>query len=70
MENTEKLQVVVFEVPETVNYKQHLLSIFKNIEDPFGTEIVGDVFDYEQNPSEPSQPTKTVKLSKFMGGWH
>ena len=45
--NTEKLEEVKFEEPDLVNYKQCILDAFKAIEDPFGTEVVGGVLDYE-----------------------
>jgi len=34
--------------------------------DPFEIEITGDVFDYEQNPSDPSHPQKAVGLSPYV----
>jgi hypothetical protein len=36
-------------------FKNTILKIFKEIEDPFHIEFVGPV-DYEQNPSEPTAP--------------
>ena len=49
----------------TVNYKQSILDIYRSIQDPFGTEIISEQFDYEQNPSDPSKPQKTMELSKY-----
>ena len=62
LRNTEKLEAVTFPEPDIVNYKKHLLDAFKDIEDPFNLEIEG-VFDYEQNPSDPSQPQKTATIT-------
>jgi hypothetical protein len=39
----------------TCDYKKHLIQIFRQMEDPFATEIEG-VLDYEQNPSDPTKP--------------
>ena len=52
--NTEELTIVKLD-PNTCDYKKHLISIYRNMEDPFGTEIEG-VLDYEQNPSDPTKP--------------
>mmetsp|Transcript_19425 Transcript_19425/g.29851 ORF Transcript_19425/g.29851 Transcript_19425/m.29851 type:complete len:150 (+) Transcript_19425:251-700(+) len=41
-------------------YKQAFLDTFKAVEDPFGIEFTGESFDYEQNPTEPTKPQKTV----------
>ena len=45
------------------DYKKTILSVFKAIEDPYKIEIVGSEIDYEQNPSEPTKPQKTVEIS-------
>jgi hypothetical protein len=37
--------------------------------DPFSSEIVGEKFDYEPNPSDPSNPQKTVEIAKFESSW-
>jgi len=39
-----------------VNYKEQILQSFKEMEDPYAEEFVGERFDYEQNPSEPTNP--------------
>ena len=52
--NTEELTIVKLD-PNTCDYKKHIISIYRNMEDPFGIEIEG-VLDYEQNPSDPSKP--------------
>ena len=46
MQEMDKQEVVELEA-ETVNYKKCLLAIYKDIEDPFGTELIGDEFNYE-----------------------
>ena len=53
LSNTENLTIVNLEAG--CDYKKHLISIFREMEDPFATEIEG-VLDYEQNPSDPTQP--------------
>ena len=53
--NTEELEVVKFDANK-MNYKQNLLKCFKEMEDPFEVEFIGDKFDYEQNPADPSHP--------------
>ena len=63
IDNTEELTIVSLD-PNTCDYKKHLISIFREMEDPFGTEIEG-VLDYEQNPSDPTKPQKTLTLSAF-----
>jgi hypothetical protein len=54
VQNTEELTIVKLEA-NTCDYKKNLISIFRDMEDPFGTEILG-VLDYEQNPSDPTKP--------------
>ena len=54
IQNTEELTIVKLD-PNACDYKKHLISIFRDMEDPFGTEING-VLDYEQNPSDPTKP--------------
>lgn len=54
-DNTEELEVVKFDANK-MNYKQNLLKCFKEMEDPFEVEFIGDKFDYEQNPADPSHP--------------
>ena len=53
-QNTEELVTVKLDANKC-DYKKHLLEIYREMEDPFGTEIEG-VLDYEQNPSDPSKP--------------
>jgi len=54
--------------PNACDYKRHVIEIFRLMEDPFGTEIEG-VLDYEQNPSDPTHPQKTLTVSKFESTW-
>ena len=46
-------------------YKACILDTFKQIEDPFGMEIVGGELNYEQNPSEPTKPQKTLQIATY-----
>ena len=57
--------------PETINYKKQLLRAFRQVNDPFNIEILGEEadFDYEMNPSDMEKPKKTVELSKFKPTW-
>ena len=64
-ENTEQKVLIVYD-PLTINYKKEILDGYKGSFDPFGKEIGASTFDYEQNPAEPTKPTKTVELSKFV----
>ena len=50
---------------EKVNYKKEILDIYQKMMDPFAVEFKGEVFDYEQNPSDPQHPQKTVELAPF-----
>jgi|TARA_B110000305_G_C19361422_1_gene599661 hypothetical protein len=56
---------------DTINYKKELLKSFRQVNDPFNVEILGEEadFDYEMNPSDMSQPKKTVEISKFKTTW-
>ena len=56
---------------DTIDYKLQLLRSFRQVNDPFGIEILGEEaeFDYEMNPSEPEQPKKKVEISKFKTTW-
>ena len=63
VENTEELHEKLFD-PNTIKYKSEILSAYREMVDPFGIEIQGNL-DYEQNPSDPSNPQKTVILSPF-----
>jgi len=54
-DNTEELEIVKFDA-NTMNYKQNILRAFKEMEDPFEVEFLGDKFDYEQNPADPTNP--------------
>ena len=67
VQNTEELTIVKLD-PNTCQYKKHLIEIFRAMEDPFGTELEG-VLEYEQNPSDPTKPQKTMSLSKFTQNW-
>ena len=53
----EEVHEIEFEEDRT-KYKQELMTAYKGMCDPFIIEIVGDVFEYEQNPADPSHPTK------------
>ena len=55
LKNTENLEEVEFEA-ETMDYKTNLLKAYRGMIDPFDTEIVGEKFDYEPNPSDPANP--------------
>lgn len=48
-----------------INYKNEILSGFKSTMDPFNLEIGEEKFDYEQNPAEPTKPTKIATITKF-----
>ena len=54
LQNTQDLEIVKLDA-NTCAYKKNLLEIYRQMEDPFGTEIEG-VLDYEQNPSDPTKP--------------
>jgi hypothetical protein len=45
LQNTEELTIVNLD-PNTCQYKQHIIQIFRQMEDPYNTEIEG-VMDYE-----------------------
>jgi hypothetical protein len=66
-QNTEELTIITLD-PNRCDYKKHIIQIFREMEDPFGTEIEG-VLDYEQNPSDPAHPQKTLQVSKFSREW-
>ncbi len=66
-QNTEELIVVKLDA-NACDYKKHIITIFRQMEDPYNTEIVG-VMDYEQNPSDPTHPQKTLAVSKFESTW-
>lgn len=55
--------------PNTVKYKDEVMKAYKMMMDPFNIEIGGDKFDYEQNPAEPTQPTKTVTITEYKPIW-
>ena len=59
IDNCENLVEVVFE-SDTIDYKVSLLNAYKGMIDPFSNEIVGEKFDYDPNPSDPSKPQKEV----------
>lgn len=70
IDNTEELQQVTFNPnKEAVNYKANLLQMYKEMNDPFNIEFVGDKFDYEKNPADPSNPQKELEVSKFKATW-
>lgn len=65
IENTQETHLVEFD-PATIKYKAELLAAYRGMSDPFAHEITGDIFDYEQNPSDPSHPQKTVGISPYQ----
>lgn len=70
IDNTEELIQVNFDPnKEVVNYKANLLQIYKEMTDPFGNEFVGEKFDYEKNPADPTNPQKDLELSPFKSSW-
>ena len=73
--NEERIEIVYEE--DCCKYKEELMKAFRGMVDPFAVEFVGDVFDYEQNPAEPTKPTKTLTINPFKpiwdwvcNGWH
>jgi hypothetical protein len=60
-ENSEQKEIIEFD-KETINYKEEILKAYRMMHDPFNTEISG-AMEYEQNPAEPSKPTKTVNIT-------
>lgn len=42
----------------TVNYRDLLLENFKEVQDPFGSEIAD--IQYDQNPADPSQVVRAI----------
>lgn len=62
--NTEQKIDIEYD-PATINYKKEILLGFRLTNDPFNLEIGEGEFDYEQNPAEPTMPTKTVVITKY-----
>jgi len=65
--NEERIEIVYEE--DCCKYKEELMKAFRGMVDPFAVEFVGDVFDYEQNPAEPTNPTKTLTINPFKPIW-
>lgn len=51
LENTEKINEIKLD-PQFINYRESLYESYREVEDPFRTEITD--LNYDQNPSEPS----------------
>lgn len=49
----------------TINYKKEILHGFRLTNDPYNLEIGAGEFDYEQNPAEPTKPTKKVVITNY-----
>ena len=45
------------------------MKAFRGMTDPYGVEFVGEKFDYEQNPADPTHPSKTLTISPFEQIW-
>ena len=67
--NTEKKEEIVYD-PNTIKYKDEILKAYRLMIDPFNVEIGEGPFDYEQNPAEPSKPTKTLTITKYESSWN
>lgn len=65
--NEERIEVVYQE--DCTRYKDELIKAFRGMCDPFDREFVGDQFDYEQNPADPTHPSKTVTISPHEPIW-
>jgi hypothetical protein len=50
-------------------FKEEILKVYRQMVDPFNIEIIGEKFDYENNPANPQQPQKNVEISKFENKW-
>jgi len=37
--------------------------VYRLTEDPFETELLGNDMSYEQNPSDPTKPQRTLRIS-------
>lgn len=55
--NTELKEEINYD-PATIKYKEEIIKAFRMVADPFNVEIGEGEFDFEQNPAEPSKPTK------------
>jgi|TARA_B110000285_G_scaffold234033_1_gene309611 hypothetical protein len=67
IDNEERIEVVFEE--DCTRYKEELMKAFRGMCDPYGIEFVGDKFDYEQNPADPTNPSKTLTISPFAPIW-
>lgn len=61
--NTEQKIDIEYD-PNTINYKHEILLGYQLTNDTFKCEI-GEGLDYEQNPAEPSEPTKTANIAPY-----
>lgn len=59
--NEERIEVVYEE--DCTRYKDELIKAFKGMTDPFEIEFIGGKLDYEQNPADPTHPSKEVTIS-------
>lgn len=66
-DNEERIEVVFEE--DCCRYKDELLKAFKGMVDPYSVEFTGDQFDYEQNPADPTHPSKTLTISPYEPIW-
>ena len=66
--HNEEVVEVKFEEDST-KYKNELMTAYQGMVDPFGIEIIGEKFDYEQNPGDPTHPTKEVTISPYEAIW-
>lgn len=70
MREAEQMEALEFHA-DTIDYKKQLLRSFRQVNDPFGVEILGEEadFDYEMNPAQMEEPKKKVEISKFKTTW-
>ena len=64
--NEERIEVTFEE--DITKYNLELIKAFRGMCDPFGTEFTG-AFEYEQNPADPTHPSKTVTISPHEPIW-
>lgn len=65
IKNTEQKIIIDYDT-STINYKDEIISGYRSTMDPFNQEIGEGVFDYTQNPAEPTKPTKKGVITKFV----
>ena len=66
-DNEERIEIVYEE--DCTRYKDELLKAFRGMCDPYNVEFTGDKFDYEQNPADPTHPSKTLTISPHEPIW-